>query len=72
MRNGWIFLFQFNIPDGMVIENKIDLDPVFKPEDIQTEIDKRNLKLMQTSATKSMNVDTTFEDLVRTIRAGKS
>lgn len=56
----------------VVIENKIDLDPVFDQKDIQNEIDKRNLKLMQTSATESMNVDQTFEELVRTIRGLKS
>ena len=56
----------------VVIENKIDLEPVFDQKDIQAEIDKRNLKLMKTSATESMNVDKTFEELVRTIRGRKS
>ncbi|MFW9846791.1 MAG: hypothetical protein ACFFD6_08595, partial [Candidatus Thorarchaeota archaeon] len=56
----------------VVIENKIDLNPIFSPEDIQNEIGKRNLKLMQTSATQGMNVDKTFEELVRTIRKSKS
>lgn len=55
-----------------VVENKIDLDPVFSQNDIQSEIEKRGLKLMQTSATESLNVDQTFEDLVRTIRGLKS
>jgi len=56
----------------VVIENKIDLKPVFDAKDIQAEIDKRRLSLMQTSATESMNVNQTFEEMVRTIRGGKS
>ncbi len=60
-----------NVPTA-VIENKIDLDPVFDQKAVQAEIDKRSLKLMQTSATESLNVDKTFQDLVRTIRARKS
>jgi small GTP-binding protein len=56
----------------VVIENKLDLKPVFDAKDIQAEIDKRRLSLMQTSATESMNVNQTFEGLVRTIRGGKS
>ncbi|MFW9967633.1 MAG: Rab family GTPase [Candidatus Thorarchaeota archaeon] len=56
----------------VVIENKIDLDPVFDAKDIQAEIDNRRLALMQTSATESMNVNQTFEGLVRTIRGARS
>jgi GTPase SAR1 family protein len=54
------------------VPTSVDLDPVFSANDIQSEIDKRDLKLMQTSATESLNVDQTFEDLVRTIRGMKS
>jgi small GTP-binding protein len=56
----------------VVIENKIDLEPVFDVKDIQAEIDKRSLQLMKTSATENMNVDQTFEGMIRKINAGKS
>ncbi|NHJ14333.1 MAG: GTP-binding protein, partial [Candidatus Thorarchaeota archaeon] len=40
----------------IVVENKIDLDPVFKPAQVEPEINSRNLKLMHTSATENLNV----------------
>ncbi|MFX1368453.1 MAG: Rab family GTPase, partial [Promethearchaeota archaeon] len=55
----------------IVIENKIDLEPVFSPNQIEPEIKSRNLKLMKTSATENLNVDTTFEGLIRDIREGQ-
>jgi small GTP-binding protein len=51
-----------------VIENKIDLEQVFTDDQINPEIESRNLKLMHTSATENLNVDSTFEGLVRDIR----
>ncbi|MFW9799659.1 MAG: Rab family GTPase [Candidatus Thorarchaeota archaeon] len=56
----------------VVIENKIDLDPVFKEEDVKREIDARNLDLIQTSATENVNVNQAFEALTKSIRARKS
>ena len=51
-----------------VIENKIDLEQEFTPDQIVSEIESRNLKLMRTSATENLNVNSTFEGLVRDIR----
>jgi len=53
---------------AFVIENKIDLEQVFTPEQIATEISSRKLTLLHTSATENLNVDDAFESLVRAIR----
>ncbi|MFX1417030.1 MAG: Rab family GTPase [Promethearchaeota archaeon] len=56
----------------LVLENKVDLDPIFSEEDIKRETEKRGLELIQTSATKGRNVNQAFENLVRTVRSRRS
>ena len=56
----------------LVLENKVDLEPIFSPEDIKRETDKRGLQFMQTSATESKNVNEAFTRLVRAVRSRKS
>lgn len=52
----------------IVIENKIDLEPVFTDAQIEPQIRSRDLTLMHTSATENLNVDSSFEELVHSIR----
>ncbi|MFX1265726.1 MAG: Rab family GTPase [Promethearchaeota archaeon] len=56
----------------LVLENKIDLEPVFSPEDVKRETEKRGLEFIQTSATEGKNVNQAFTRLVRTVRSRKS
>ncbi|MGY5876323.1 MAG: Rab family GTPase [Candidatus Thorarchaeota archaeon] len=52
---------------AIVVENKIDLEPKIGPDEIHSELAKRVLRFIQTSATENTNVDTAFTELVREI-----
>ncbi len=51
----------------VVVENKIDLKSAISKEQIQSVVEARSLKLIQTSATENKNVDAAFEELVKEI-----
>ena len=51
----------------VVVENKIDLKTAISKEQIQSVVEARSLKLIQTSATENKNVDAAFEELVKEI-----
>jgi small GTP-binding protein len=51
----------------IVIENKIDLKSAISEEQIQSVVEARSLKLIQTSATENKNVNAAFEELVKEI-----
>ncbi len=72
--DGWLeslFASTGQIP-VLVLENKVDLEPVFSTEDIKREIEKRGLDLVQTSATEGTNVNQAFHRLVRTVKSRRS
>jgi small GTP-binding protein len=56
----------------LVLENKIDLEPIFSEEDVKRETDRRGLDLLKTSATEGTNVSQAFEQLVRSVRSRRS
>jgi len=56
----------------LVLENKVDLDPIFSPEDIKRETEKRGLEFIQTSAIEGKNVNEAFTRIVRAVRSRKS
>jgi len=51
----------------VVIENKIDLESNISEDRVHTEIAKRVLRFVQTSATENKNVEAAFKELVREI-----
>ena len=55
----------------VVVENKIDLKTAISKEQIQSVVEARSLKLIQTSATENKNVDAAFEELVKEIPESK-
>ncbi len=52
---------------AIVVENKIDLESKIDENEIHSELAKRVLRFIQTSATENTNVDTAFTELVREI-----
>ncbi|MHA1216510.1 MAG: ADP-ribosylation factor-like protein, partial [Candidatus Thorarchaeota archaeon] len=55
----------------VMIENKIDLEPVVDPREVMEVAERMATRLIQTSATQNMNVDLAFTGLVEAIRAEK-
>lgn len=53
----------------VAVENKIDLESAISENQIRGMLEARGLMHLQTSALENKNVDTTFEELVREIRA---
>jgi small GTP-binding protein len=68
--DGWLTALRTAVGDVpvVVLENKVDLESGMNDDEVHSEIAKRTLKYVQTSATENIHVEMAFLELVREIK----